>query len=240
MFHSLKAALASIQARDPASRSWIEVLLLYPGVHAVIWHRVAHALWRHGLKLLARMVSQFSRFLTGIEIHPAAKIGSRLFIDHGMGVVIGETAEIGDDVTLYHGVTLGGVSPDDGQTGKRHPTLEDGVVVGSGAQILGPITLGQKSRIGSNAVVTKSVAACATMVGNPAHIVAIGPRDEDKFVPYGHSKDTADPRDKAIQSLMAEIATLNRRITALNSDEEFTAGDGDAPRGSDGDQPRAQ
>lgn len=160
--------IQAVFERDPAARNTAEVLLTYPGVHALLMHRVAHAMWQHEYKGLARVVSFGNRFLTGIEIHPAAKIGRRFFIDHGMGVVIGETAEIGDDVTLYHGVTLGGVSLNEG---KRHPTLEDGVVVGAGAKVLGGFTVGKYAKIGSNAVVVKEVPAGATMVGSSARLI---------------------------------------------------------------------
>lgn len=165
----LQEDIQAVFDRDPAARNTLEVLLTYPGVHALLIHRVAHSMWQHNNKGLARFVSFGNRFLTGIEIHPAAKIGRRFFIDHGMGVVIGETAKIGDDVTLYHGVTLGGVSL--GQ-GKRHPTLEDGVIVGAGAKVLGPFTVGKNAKIGSNAVVVKEVPAEATMVGNAARMIA--------------------------------------------------------------------
>jgi serine O-acetyltransferase len=168
MFTSITKDIQSVFDRDPAARSTLEVLLCYPGLHAVWGHRISHWLWKHRLKLLARWVSQLMRGLTGIEIHPGAKIGKRLFIDHGMGVVIGETAEIGDDVTLYHGVTLGGTSLN---KGKRHPTLENQVVVGAGAKILGAITIGEKSRIGANAVVVKDVPPNSVVVGVPGQIV---------------------------------------------------------------------
>lgn len=164
MFAALRDDVRCIQERDPAARSGLEVLTSYAGLHAVWAHRVAHRLWRGRLRLVARWISQISRFLTGIEIHPGATIGPRLFIDHGMGVVIGETAEIGADVTLYHGVTLGGVSL---QPGKRHPTLEDGVVVGAGAKVLGAITIGRNTRIGANAVVVKDVEPDMVVVGIP-------------------------------------------------------------------------
>ncbi|MGB9639473.1 MAG: serine O-acetyltransferase [Anaerolineales bacterium] len=168
MFTSLTEDIQSVFERDPAARNVLEVLLCYPGLHAVWGHRISHWLWNHRLKLLARWVSQLMRGLTGIEIHPGAKIGKRLFIDHGMGVVIGETAEIGDNVTLYHGVTLGGTSLN---KGKRHPTLGNHVVVGAGAKILGAITIGEKSRIGANAVVVKDVPPNSVVVGVPGQIV---------------------------------------------------------------------
>lgn len=154
MFKQLKQDIKAVFDRDPAARNVLEVLTTYPGFHAIVMHRLAHGLWQKELKGTARAISAFSRFVTGIEIHPAAKIGQGFFIDHGMGVVIGETAEIGDDVTLYHGVTLGGTTWD---KGKRHPTLEDGVIVGAGAKILGPFTVGKNAKVGSNAVVTKAV-----------------------------------------------------------------------------------
>ena len=154
MFRHLKEDIASVFHRDPAARNFVEVLTCYPGLHALLLHRIAHSLWNLGLKWLARYLSTVTRWFTGIEIHPGAQIGHRFFIDHGMGVVIGETAIIGDDVTLYHGVTLGGTTWD---KGKRHPTLCDGVVVGAGAKILGPFEVGKNARVGSNAVVTKPV-----------------------------------------------------------------------------------
>ena len=165
----LKEDIDAVFKRDPAARNSLEVILTYPGIHALILHRGAHCLWNNEQKLAARVVSYGSRIMTGIEIHPAAKIGRRFFIDHGVGVVIGETAEIGNDVTLYHGVTLGGVS---WNNGKRHPTLEDGVTVGAGAKVLGPFTVGKNAKIGSNAVVVKPVPAGATMVGNAARMIS--------------------------------------------------------------------
>lgn len=165
----LKEDIEAVFKRDPAARNSLEVILTYPGIHALILHRGAHYLWNHEQKLAARVISYGSRIVTGIEIHPAAKIGRRFFIDHGVGVVIGETAEIGDDVTLYHGVTLGGVSQDNG---KRHPTLEDGVTVGAGAKVLGPFAVGKNAKIGSNAVVVKPVPANATMVGSAARMIS--------------------------------------------------------------------
>src|SRR5687767_736278 len=164
MFRTLRENVQSIFQRDPAARTTFEVLTLYPGVHALALHRIAHCLWRWRLRWLARWLSQFGRWMTGIEIHPAVRIGKRFFIDHGMGVVIGETVEIGDDCTLYQGVTLGGTSR---QQEKRHPTLGNGVVIGAGAKIIGPITIGDNARVGSNSVVVKSVAAGVTVVGVP-------------------------------------------------------------------------
>ena len=184
--------LESIVNRDPAAKSKISIILTYPGVKAVLFHKIAHFFCVAKFDLIARMVSQFSRFLTGIEIHPKAKIGKNLFIDHGMGAVIGETSEIGDNVTIYHMVTLGGISPsinsDDQRHIKRHPTLKDNVVVGSGAQVLGPIIVGKNAKIGANAVVTKNVPENAIMVGIPAKNIGIVSSDK-KFRPYGIAPD---------------------------------------------------
>src|SRR5450631_4907423 len=168
-FRLMREDIAAVLERDPAARSRLEIVLLYSGLHALWWYRIHHWMWKHGWLFLARALSQFARWLTGIEIHPGASIGRRFFIDHGMGVVIGETAEIGDDVTLYHGVTLGGTS---WKEGKRHPTLGNRVVVGAGAKILGPIFVGDGAKIGSNAVVVKEVPAGATAVGIPARVVS--------------------------------------------------------------------
>ena len=179
--------LESIIKRDPAARSKLSIILTYPGVKSVFFHKIANQLWNLNLYTLARIISQFSRFLTGIEIHPAAKIGKNLFIDHGMGTVIGETSEIGDNVTLYHGVTLGGISPaenaNDQRDTKRHPTIEDNVIIGCGASILGPINIGSCSRIGANTVVLKDVPSYATMVGNPVKNININ--KDTSFNPYG-------------------------------------------------------
>ena len=179
--------LNSIIKRDPAARDKMSIILTYPGVKAVFFHHIAHKIWNYKFYLIARIVSQFSRFLTGIEIHPAAKIGKNLFIDHGMGLVIGESSIIGNNVTLYHGVTLGGISPSENSENqrnvKRHPTLMDNVIVGSSAQILGPITIGECARIGANTVVLKDVPENATMVGNPAKNISIN--SDSSFKPYG-------------------------------------------------------
>lgn len=217
------AYLDSVKARDPAPRSRLEILT-YPGVWALALHRVAHALFRARLFLLARMVNHFSRFLTAIDIHPGARIGRNFFIDHGF-VVIGETAEIGDDVTLYQCVTLGGTDPANGVAGKRHPTLEDGVIVGSGAQVLGPITVGKRARVGANAVVTRDVAEGATMVGIPAKPVPIDAEDYARpFVPYGTPcAQRFDPETQKLELLRCEMETLRSRLDALTSalsDEE--------------------
>lgn len=215
IFKRLREEIDSIRARDPAARSGLEILLCYPGLHVLIFHRMAHVAWQVRLHLVARLVSQFGRFLTGIEIHPAATIGRRLFIDHGSGVVIGETAEIGDDVTLYHGVTLGGTSLD---VGKRHPTLEDGVIVGAGAKILGPVVVGRNARIGANAVVLSDVPAGVTMVGIPARI-ALSKRKSEGFHAYGCDEDLPDPVLRAVETLRNELNRLQGRIDELEAEK---------------------
>jgi serine O-acetyltransferase len=213
--------VGAILARDPAARSRAEVILFYPSFHATVLHRVAHRLWKAGWPLAARGLSQASRFLTGIEIHPGARIGRRFFIDHGMGVVIGETAEIGDDVTLYHGVTLGGILPSvdsAAQIGvKRHPTLGDGVIVGSGAQVLGPVLVADGARVGANSVVVRAVAPGATVVGIPAREVGEGRRaGVDHFMPYGTaSAPVVDPLARQIENMNARIAELTARLAEL-------------------------
>lgn len=211
MFKAIKEDIDSVFARDPAARNFLEVVTVYPGFHARLIHRLAHALWKIKLKWLARFLSYIGRALTGIEIHPGATIGRRFFIDHGMGVVIGETAEIGDDVTLYHGVTLGGTS---WKEGKRHPTLGNGVVVGAGAKILGPIHIGSGAKIGSNAVVVKDVPDGATAAGIPARIL-----DEVKqaggFNAYGIGNDQNDPLSKAIHGLLGHSVTVDKRIDLI-------------------------
>ena len=220
MWNRLSDDIRAMRARDPAARSALEIVLCYPSLHALMAYRLAHALWTRRWFLLARMISQTARFLTGIEIHPGARIGRRFFIDHGMGVVIGETAEIGDDVTLYHDVTLGGVSPaeesDAQRCVKRHPTLEDGVIVGSGAQILGPITIGKGARVGANAVVVNAVAPGVTVVGIPARVVL--PRSEraQAFSPYGiPTGDLPDPVARALDGMMEEVTRLRAQVKAL-------------------------
>jgi serine O-acetyltransferase len=219
MFEGLRSTLESIRARDPAARSLAEVALLYPGIRALAFHRMANALWRNGFLFLARFISEIGRWLSGIEIHPGAAIGKRLFIDHGVGVVIGETAVIGDDVTLYHGVTLGGIAPTGHPGGKRHPTVENGVIIGAGAQVLGGITVGKDARVGANAVAVKDVPPGVTVVGIPAQVTA--PRDSTKaesFVPYGSPcDDLPDPTSRAICGLLNEVETLRHRVTELES-----------------------
>jgi serine O-acetyltransferase len=219
LFKNLIQDIDSMMARDPAARSRLDVVFSYPGFHAVLFYRLTHRLWTWRLHFLARFLSHIARWLTGIEIHPGAKIGRRLFIDHGMGVVIGETAEIRDDVTLYQGVTLGGTSWDGG---KRHPTLENGVVVGAGAQILGPITIGAGARVGANAVVLKDVTGEVTMVGIPARPVQARPKAPggkavpQEFCAYGTpTADLPDPVAKAIDGLCDQVTTLQARVREL-------------------------
>ena len=215
MFQRLTTYLDSIKARDPAPRSRMEILL-YPGVWALGYHRIAHALYRGGWFFLARAVNHWSRWLTAIDIHPGAKIGRNFFIDHGF-TVIGETAEIGDDVTIYQCVTLGGTSPDNGVAGKRHPTVLDGAIIGSGAQVLGPITVGERSRIGANAVVTKDVQAGAVMVGIPARPVLMDAADvQHGFGPYGTPcSQMFDPATQKLEIMKCEMETLRKRIDAM-------------------------
>jgi serine O-acetyltransferase len=219
MFRRLREDIACVFERDPAARSRWEVLTCYPGLHALQLHRLAHWLWSNGFKWLGRMSSHLGRWVTGIEIHPGARIGRRVFIDHGMGIVIGETAEIGDDCTLYHGVTLGGTS---WSKGKRHPTLERSVVIGAGAKVLGPLVVGEGARIGSNAVVMRDVPAGATAVGIPARIIDTETdlRREVKaeqlgFSAYAVVRDIDDPIAKAIHGLLDHAVETDRRIELL-------------------------
>lgn len=217
----LREDIDSVFERDPAARSRWEIALTYPGIHAIWWHRLSHRLWNAKLRLLARLVANVSRWLTGIEIHPAAKIGRRFFIDHGMGVVIGETAEIGDDCTLYHGVTLGGTQ---WEAGKRHPTLGNGVVVGAGAKVLGPVTLGDGVRVGSNAVLLKDAPAGTTLVGIPARIVGQRPQISEQqariaerlgFDAYGVAQDMPDPVAEVIDRLLNHVQAADERAALL-------------------------
>jgi serine O-acetyltransferase len=225
MFDSIREDIRIVFDRDPAARSNLEILLTSPGLHAIVLHRVNHWLWNNGFSLIGRIGSHFTRFITGIEIHPGAKIGERFFIDHGMAVVIGETAEVGDDCSIYHGVTLGGTS---WQKGKRHPTLENGVIIGAGAKILGPITLGEGARVGSNAVVVKDVPSGATVVGVPGHIIDKdrGTDSEDQerrkamakkigFDAYGGSKDMPDPVQNAINSMLDHMHKVEEELQSL-------------------------
>jgi serine O-acetyltransferase len=212
MFTRLREEIAVVFDRDPAARNTWEVMTCYPGFHAMLFHRFAHCLWGARLRWLARFTSHISRWLTGIEIHPGATIGRRFFIDHGMGVVIGETAEIGDDCTLYHGVTLGGTS---WNRGKRHPSLGKGVVVGAGAKILGPILIGEGARIGSNAVVVKDVPPGATAIGIPARIIEAEAATNGRFAAYAVVKDLNDPMAKAVHELIGHSADIDRRLEHL-------------------------
>src|SRR5579862_3867022 len=219
MFRQLREDIASVFQRDPAARSTWEVLTCYPGLHAVYIHRLAHWFWKSGLRWLGRFTSNIGRWLTGIEIHPAVIVGRRVFIDHGMGVVVGETAEIGDDCTIYQGVTLGGTSLYRGV--KRHPTLESGVVVGAGAKVLGGFTVGKGAKIGSNAVVTKPVPEGATAVGIPARVLEAHAVDKDHsadvqgFSAYGVTQDADDPLSKALHALLDHAAEQDKRVDAL-------------------------
>ena len=228
VFKVLRDEIDGAIARDPAAHSRLEVLLFYPSVHAILVYRAAHALWKRGFRLFARGLSQFARFMTGIEIHPGAKIGQRLFIDHGMGLVVGETAEIGDDVTLYHDVTLGGVAPSVNARAqvdvKRHPTIEDGAIIGSGAQVLGPIVVGAGASVGANAVVVKTVPAGATVVGNPARVVErrrseAGGTAGRSFRAYGTpTDDLPDPVARALDALLDQVETLKARVATLEAE----------------------
>jgi serine O-acetyltransferase len=212
MLQKLKADIACILERDPAAKSGWEVLTCYPGLHAIYIHRLAHFFWRNGLRWLGRFTSHVGRWLTGIEIHPGARIGSCVFIDHGMGVVIGETAEVGDGCTIYQGVTLGGTSLEPGT--KRHPTLGPGVIVASGAKVLGSFTVGAGARIGANSVVLKEVPPGATVVGIPGRVVQ--EKGSDRFTPYAVVLGADDPYAKAIQELVAHSKELERTVAALN------------------------
>lgn len=231
MFFRLREDIACVFERDPAARSSWEVLTCYPGFHALTLHRLSHWLWQRGYRWLGRFCSHLGRFFTGIEIHPGATVGRRVFIDHGMGVVIGETAEIGDDCTLYHGVTLGGTS---WQKGKRHPTLLTGVVVGAGAKVIGPIVIGVGAKIGSNAVVVKDVPAGATAVGIPARII-LDERDKSReekaaklgFSAYAVTRDD-DPVSKAIEGLLDHSNELDHRMSMILKELEALKADQDS------------
>ncbi len=211
MFKTIRDDIYSVFDRDPAARSVLEIIFCYPGLHAVWFYRIAHWFWIHNLFFLGRFTSHLGRFLTGVEIHPGAKIGKKFFIDHGMGVVIGETAEIGENVTLYHGVTLGGVTWD---KVKRHPTLEDNVVIGSGAKILGPFTVGKGAKVGSNSVVVKAVPPNATVVGIPGRAVMEEKKAEDARPDLEHGK-LPDPEAKAIECLFDQIRALEKKVQDL-------------------------
>jgi|SRR5690554_1698255 len=225
MFDRIREDIRSVFHRDPAARNAFEVLTAYPGLHAIWFHRLANWFWRKNFKWPARMISNLARWLTGIEIHPGATIGRRFFIDHGMGVVIGETAEIGDDVTLYHGVTLGGTS---WNKGKRHPTLGNNVVCGAGAKVLGPITIGEGARVGSNAVVTRDVPADATVVGIPGRVIRRHPEEDspeeqkrrqmaDKvgFDAYAVTREVSDPVAHAIRCLLDHMQAMDHKVETM-------------------------
>src|SRR5579863_7560832 len=213
LFSLMREDVATVRERDPAAKSRLEVFLCYSGLHAVWFYRMNHWLWNHGFFLLARWLSQVARLLTGIEIHPGAKIGRRLFVDHGMGVVIGETAIVGDDVTLYQGVTLGGTGK---EQGKRHPTIEDSVVIGGGAKILGNITVGRNCRIGAGSVVLRNVPENSTVVGVPGHIIF----REGKRVVITDPKQINDPLSEALAAVAAEVEKLGARVRKLEGAEE--------------------
>ncbi len=231
MFKTLWQDMRAPFGRDPAVRNVLEVMLCYPGFHALAFYRISHWLWIRGFKLAGRFISQLGRFLSGIEIHPGATIGRGFFIDHGMGVVIGETSEIGDDVTLYHGVTLGGTT---WNQGKRHPTLADNVVVGAGAKILGPVVIGKDALVGSNAVVVKNVAPGTTVVGIPARAVDAGAHKGDSFfAAYGvSSADMPDPVSKALKSVLDHIDDLESRLARVEDPGDVVS-TGNAQNASD-------
>ena len=218
MFRAVKEQIDTIFKEDPAAKSTLEVLLCYPGLHAILLHRVAHKFYVWGVPVIARLISQFSRLITGIEIHPGAKIGRRFFIDHGMGVVIGETTEIGDDVLMYQGVTLGGTGH---EKGKRHPTIGNHVVIGTGAQVLGNIQIGDRSKIGAGSVVVKSAPPRSTVVGVPGRVVSIGgvsvKEDDDDMLEHGR---LPDPVEQAINALGERVAQLEAELRAIR--EEVT------------------
>lgn len=235
MFATLKEDIQVVFERDPAARNAIETLIACPGLHAILCHRVNHWLWKKKRHLLARFTAHVSRFLTGVEIHPGATIGRRLFIDHGMGIVIGETSEIGDDCSIYHGVTLGGTT---WQKGKRHPTLKNGVIIGAGAKVLGPITVGVDARIGSNAVVVKDVPDHATVVGIPGRVIAQkttagddAEKDEKEarreamakkigFDAYGGSRDMPDPVQNALDAMLDHMHKVDKELESLKKKAE--------------------
>ncbi len=224
LFRNLRDEIDATLARDPAARSRLEVVLCYPGFQALLFYRVAHWFWGRGWHLVGRFVSHLGRCATGIEIHPGARIGKRLFIDHGMGVVIGETAEIGDDCTLYNGVTLGGTRPSREQGGqKRHPTIGNNVIIGSGARVLGPIRIGDGARVGAVSVLLTDVPEGATMVGNPARQAVrrdAAPASPPAFEPYGVSGEIPDPIARALNALLDEVTSLRARIAELERERE--------------------
>lgn len=208
--------LKSIQERDPANPTFMEVLLAYNGFHAVLWHKVSQFFWNIGLKAMARFISNLARILTGIEIHPQAQIGRRLFIDHGTGVVIGQTAIIGDDVTIYHGVTLGGVGRRGQMDGKRHPTIEDGCMIGAGAQVLGDITIGQRAKVGANSVVTNNVPAGLTALGIPARVIG----GDERARPYGMpSREELEHITFTIDCILGEMGKIKKELKIVSEEQ---------------------
>ena len=228
MFKTLNEDVQAFMKRDPAARSGLEIVLCYPGYHALVFYRMTHWMWNAGWRLPARFLAHIAKILTAIEIHPGATIGRRFVIDHGTGVVIGETSDIGDDVTIYQGVTLGGIAPSidsDSQIGqKRHPTLCNGAIIGSGAAVLGPITIGEEAKVGANSVVTKSVEACMTAVGIPARVIM--PKDKSKskdFVAYGTAADGPDPVVQTIDELRRQVTALVGRVEELEGELTDTA-----------------
>ena len=225
MLRDLWSEIETYKARDPALRSRLDVVFSYPGFHALVFHRIANKLWRNRFYFWGRFTSHIGRILTGIEIHPGATVGKGLFIDHGMGVVIGETAEVGDDVTLYQGVTLGGTSLN---KGKRHPTLEDGVIVGSGAKILGPFTVGTDARGAATAVVLKEVPPGVTVVGIPGRIAKGKPDNDQTFEAYGTAADVKDPVERRMDALLTEVERLAARVESLETD--LAEARGEAPK----------
>ena len=233
IFNNLRNQISVILTHDPAARSALEVIFCYPGFHAMVFYSLSSYAWRNGLKLLGRFISHVGRIMTGIEIHPAAMIGDRLFIDHGMGVVIGATTEIGNDVTLYQGVTLGGTSLKRGI--KRHPTLEDGVIVGAGAKVLGPIIIGKNARVGSNAVVVTNVDAETTVVGVPAKVTrAKSQPSKSSFLAYGTPDNVPDPVARALEIALQQVQSLKSRIDQLEAKmNSAEPDDNDKPNNND-------
>ncbi len=224
IFKNILNEIDSIIERDPAAESRAGVVFLYPTFHAMLFYKIGNILWRYNLKFLGRMIMQFARILTGIEIHPAAKIGSNFFMDHGLGIVIGETAEIGENVTIYQGVTLGGIMPsietDSQRNQKRHPTIGNNVIIGSGAQILGAIKIGDNARVGANSVVSRNVPPNVTVAGVPAREFA---RSEKKqtFKAYGISANDADPREKTLVNLLKKVENLEKKIRTLENEKKI-------------------
>ena len=219
-FNNILREIDSIIARDPAAGSRLGVIFLYPSFHVMIFYKIGNMFWRYNLKFLGRLIMHFGRIITGIEIHPGAKIGPNFFMDHGLGIVIGETTEIGENVTIYQGVTLGGIMPsiesDAQRNQKRHPTVGNNVIIGSGAQILGPIKIGDYSRIGANSVVSKDVPANVTVAGVPAREFSRG-SDKQNFKPYGVSESDTDPREKVLTSLLKKVESLEKKIKTLEN-----------------------